>query len=171
MRGKILRILALVALVTLASLLSGCDLLAGGTPAPDADGSVKVTLTWDDPVDLDLEIWDEDGRTFMASAGWYGTDVTEGPGQEVFEFEQQDEHDFSRGVYTVSVFYADDDEAVDVPVELTVEDPDGDKVTREGTAFSDVEQAQWHAFTVNAATGDIEVVDEHIGARSAEGSR
>jgi hypothetical protein len=167
----------LVALLLAASLsLTGCDLLAGGTPVepdePTDSDAVAVSLSWGEDVDLDLEIWDEDGEEYLASAWWYDSDdVTDGSDNETFDFTDQEGRDFGESTYTVSVLYADRDSGVDipeVPVTLTVEDASGEREIVSGTVYWDADRVQWHAFRIGAQTGEIVDVDEHVAATAAD---
>jgi hypothetical protein len=73
--------------------------------------------------------------------------------------------DFSTGTFVVSVFYADrpDDSNIDsVDATLVVEKAGGSTATRTGVVHYDpAEGDQWHAFSIDAATGDIEDINEY----------
>lgn len=174
MRG--IKALVLCLLVVFALLVTGCGLLPGGDDGADdgtsggggtsGSGVAKVTLSWDEPVDMDLEIWDNAGENAMFAASSYGgEDVQDGSADEFFEFKQYGEEDFSAGKYVVSVFYAgrpDDSNVDSVGVTLTVEMPDGSTDVRSGTVFWETGQDQWHAFRIDAATGAIEDIDQLV---------
>jgi uncharacterized protein YceK len=167
MRGLRLLVVLLVAMVA----LSGCGLLpgvddTGDDPSPSEGSSiVKVTLSWDGPSDMDLEIWDNPGDDLLFRASEYiGTDIIAGDdGDEFFEFRQYGSDDYSAGSYVVSVYFANEEEVADsATVTLTVMKADGSEVTRTGTVYWEPGRDQWHAFRIDAATGDFEDIDEYI---------
>jgi hypothetical protein len=171
MRGT--RLFALILAVLAVFAMAGCDLLPGGggdggtdDGGSSSDGDVRVELAWDDEVDMDLEIWDNQGENALFAASSYaGTDVTDGSGTEFFEFKQYGDEDFGSGKYVVSVFYAgqpEDGDIPSVPVTLTITKPDGSTETRSGTVFWEAGQDQWHAFRIDAATGAVEDIDELV---------
>ncbi|GAB4277097.1 MAG: hypothetical protein Kow0056_08250 [Coriobacteriia bacterium] len=179
-------ILAAVLVVALASTLgltgcffgssdSGTD--TGGTNPPVASGGstsqsgstsgatpVRVTLAWTAPVDLDLEIWDADGAEALYPAWQFeGEDVSEGPGEETFQFTDYADADLSSGVYTVSVYFAEEENVVEeADATLTVTYADGSSTDYPITIYWEPGRDQYHAFTVDAATGEVTMVDEYI---------
>ncbi len=157
LRTLLAALLALALALSLTALLAGC----GG----DAEGATQVVLSWDEPVDMDLEIWDPTGEGALTSAGLTNEDVFDGTeGSEYFDFVDHGETgDFSQGEYVVSVYFAEEtDEIAEADILLTVTQPDGTVLTREGTVYWEVGRDQWHAFRVDAATGAIEDMDEFI---------
>ncbi len=131
-------------------------------PSPD-DGVVQVALVWDEPVDLDLEVWDKDGVSPITAASIEnGVDVFDGTeGAEYVDF--TDEAELSSGTYVVSVYFAE--EAGDIgsaEVQLIITDSDGDVSEYEGTALWEEGKDQWHAFEIDGATGEYSEIDEYI---------
>lgn len=126
-------------------------------------GSVAVWLSWDTPVDMDLEIWDAAGENMIAAASEYaGQDITSGAdGDEYFEFTTYRDRDFSTGEYVVSIYYwgSDDGSNPDTEVTVTAQDADGRVQTFTKTVKWDPGYDQWHAFRIDAATGAITPMD------------
>lgn len=167
-----MRSLRLFAILLVAMLaLTGCDLLPGTSDSGDDPGTsdgtgvVKVTLSWGGPADMDLEIWDNPGDELLFRASEYiGTDILKGDdGDEFFEFRQYGGDDYSAGSYVVSVYFANEEEVAEsASVTLTVVRANGSEVTRTGTVYWEPGRDQWHAFRIDAATGDIEDIDQYI---------
>jgi hypothetical protein len=127
-------------------------------------GTVAVWLSWDAPVDMDLEIWDAAGESMIAAAYQYsGDDIqTGGVGDEYFEFSNYSDYDFSTGEYVVSAYYvgSDDGSDPDATVTLTTQDIDGRVQTFTKTVRWDPGYDQWHAVRIQASTGQVTTVDE-----------
>ncbi len=169
MRG--LRSLILALIVVLALTVTGCGLLPGGDDSGDDTGTtsgsdiVKVTLSWGESVDMDLEIWESQGDEALFAASQYASeDIFSGAdGDEFFEFRVYEDEDYSVGEYVISVYFAEEEDVVDdVRVTLEVRKSDGSTITRTGTVYWEPGRDQWHAFRIDAATGDIEDIDELI---------
>ncbi len=175
---------AVAALAILAVAALACGLgknepastpAAGNAPAasaPAAAAPVKVTLTWDKPVDMDLEIWDAKGENLVARSFVHcGTDVTDGTaGNEFFEFRQFGADNFSSGKFVVSVYFAArQDESIDrARATLTIKKADGSTETRERTVDYETGKDQWHAFAIDAANGGITDIDQFIQIQTSE---
>ncbi len=166
-----MRRLFLVSVVLVACLaLVGCGSSAdtgsdavstGPDTSPALDGGVvRVVLGWDEPVDMDLEIWDADGQNAVTAAGIENEDVTDGTaGTEYFDFAG----DYAEGEYVVSVYFAEETNIADeANVILTVTKADGSTQTRSRTIAWEEGSDQWHAFKIDGATGEIEDVDEIV---------
>jgi hypothetical protein len=161
--------LALVVALAVTLGMTGCatdgdsdESADSGGEASTSDGPVRVTLTWSEDADLDLEIWSGDesqGELLTRAFALSGADDVGPDGMEYFDFEDYGSgDDFSTGEYVVSVYFADytdDDRAV---AHLEVE-PSGE-IAEAGMEF--IGQDQWHAFSVDAETGEIEMIDEFI---------
>lgn len=139
---------------------------ATSAAAPTTAGVVKVTLTWDKPVDMDMEIWDGEGRNYLFDGSKYcGEDVKTGGGAgEFFEFKQYGTENFAAGKYVVSIFFAargseSHDRSTAV---VTLTKPDGSSVTRQRIVDYTPGQDQWHVFQVDAATGAMTDIDKMI---------
>lgn len=167
------RLVLLVSLViALAFGLAGCQALTQPNPGGDSSGSgtkgdpVKVTLSWEDPVDMDLEIWNSSGEeALFAASSFGGRDVEDGEeGDEFFEFKKYGDEDYTAGKYVISVFFAGsgDESITQADVKITIRMPDGSEETRNGTVYWEEGRDQWHGFRVDAATGDIEDIDEIV---------
>lgn len=135
------------------------------TETGGATGSapVAVWLSWPEGVDMDLEIWDASGDTQLTTASFLvGEDITDGSmGEEYFEFASYDIEDYSTGEYVVSVYYADfSDLEGEANVTLSVQKADGSTETWAKTVMWDPEFDQWHAFRIDAVTGETVEVDE-----------
>ena len=177
-KGSTRRVLIIIAVVVLA--LCCCVTAAGGyaywrfTQSPafevlESGGSleestgVAVWLEWEEPVDLELEIW-QDEETFMLTAhNFIHEDIQDGAdGYEYFEFGDYGGFDVSSGQYVVSVYFADlepvQEEAFPT---LTIEGPGGSTQTHMGIIGWDASMDQWHAFWIDAATGAITPIDEY----------
>jgi hypothetical protein len=125
---------------------------------------VSVWLSWSEPVDMDLEIWDASGDSQLNSAySLSGSDIGNGAdGDEYFEFKRYGEYDdYSSGEYVVSVYFAsflaDQDEA---RVTVTVQAADGSTETWEKTVLWDPGMDQWHAFRIDAVSGQTVEIDQ-----------
>lgn len=161
------RLIIALTLVAALFVLVGCD-GATTTEGPDEDVT-RVTVSWSEDVDLDLEIWNEDG-TEMLTKSWelvrmdeYGTGS-----EEYFDFKDYgDGGDYSTGSYVVSVYFADYGEDEDAGPHVDWIDPDGDPQTRV-TAMDYFGNDQWHVIRIDAATGESEDIDEFVDAVSTE---
>ncbi len=135
---------------------------------PSTAGVTRLDLTWNEKVDMDLEIWNAAGENLLDRAfNLCGEDVKDGTmGREWFEFKRySDEDDYSSGTYMVSLYFAARPEGSTVEqasATITVTKPDGSTVTRQKTINWEPGRDQWHAFTINAATGAITVKDQFI---------
>lgn len=152
-----------------APAAGGADAPAAPTPAERRP--TRVSLRWDKPVDVDLELWNAAGEAalFRASQKQPGCeDVTNGSGEEFFEFRRFGDDDYSTGSYVVSVYFAarQDESITDANVTLTVRRPDGGVETRRKTVYWERGTDQWHAFKIDAATGRIESIDRFINIRT-----
>lgn len=176
---------ALLALTILAFATINCipkgDQPAGSAPAapaasaPAAASPTKVTLRWDQPVDMDLEIWNASGQNLIhrafAGENWTapncGTDVTDGTkGEEFFIFKSAGSEDFATGEYVVSIYFAQRPEGSNVTsarATVVVTKADGSTVERSRNVQWEEGQDQWHAFRIDAKTGNIlEDIDKFI---------
>lgn len=133
----------------------------GPDNTPDrVDGVVRVVLGWDEPIDMDLEIWDSLGETAITAAGLEGVDVVSGDdGREFFDFTE----DFASGRYVVSIYFAEEENIVDAATAtLTVLKADGSTEIRSRSIAWEEGSDQWHAFEIDGATGDIVDVNRVI---------
>lgn len=145
------------------------------TPATSAASNrqpVRVSLRWDRPVDLDLEIWDADGVHLLHRAFSQprlnirrencGTDVTDGYGEEYWFFKRTSIDDFSSGEYVVSVAFppTSGTATTAATATLTITQPDGSTVTR--SRLVQMGKTNWHAIKIDAATGAYTIVDKII---------
>ncbi len=145
---------------------------AAGTMGPDTtpaliDGVVRVELGWDEASDLDLEIWDAAGENLVTRALTVnGADITDGTqGREYFDFTGE----YGTGTYVVSVYFAAQNSAPDSAVAtVIVHKANGDTETRSQQILWDPGQDQWHAFSIDAQTGDIVDLDEFIDIETTE---
>ncbi len=135
-----------------------------GVPTTTADGTVRVELQWNKPVDLDLEIWTGDGNEAITSAGMENFDSFDGTDSgEYIDFKQLSDVNLSTGTYVVSVYFADSDGSIpECEVRLIVTASDGTVTERTGTVYWEVGNDQWHAFSINAETGNIVDINEYI---------
>lgn len=134
-------------------------------PATAPAAPVKVSLTWDKPVDMDLEIWKADGSQLIhrafAGENWSatncGADVSTGGEAEFFNFVKVGEEDFSKGEYVVSIFFAGrtDPSINEALATVTVTKADGTSEVRTRKVQWQEGQDQWHGFRIDAATGRI----------------
>ena len=146
-----------------------------GTSDPDAmvttdegyvgqSGNVSVWLSWEEPVDMDLEIWDASGDEFLLSSfSVFGEDVLNGAlGDEYFEFRATDYDDFSSGSFVVSAYFADMEatQGDEAWTTLSVQDVDGRVTTYSKWILWEPGYDQWHAIRIDAATGDTTPIDE-----------
>lgn len=133
-------------------------------PAP-AEGVVQVALVWDQAVDLDLEIWDENGVNAITSAGLSNDkDVLDGTkGAEYVDFITYEDTDLSTGTYVVSVYFAEEAEVTDsATAQLIVTNAEGDVSEYEGTVKWAEGSDQWHAFEIDGATGEFTEINEYV---------
>ena len=170
------RMMLALFVLAMALMLGACSLLGSSDEAtevtPDSSlpavekGVVRVELAWTDPVDMDLEIWDAEGQAAITSAGLENEDVTDGTeGSEYFDFTG----DYAEGEYVVSVYFAESTQVIDsAEVTLVVTNSSGQVETYSKTISWEQGQDQWHAVKIDAATGDITVVDEVIEAEVTE---
>ncbi len=143
-----------------------------GAQGPDtvpalSDGAVRVTLGWDEPIDMDLELWDSLGENALTSAGLEnGGDVTDGDtGREYLDLTG----DYATGTYVVSVYFAEEENVVDsATATLTVYKADGSTEVRSRSIAWEKGSDQWHAFEIDAATGDIVDVNEIVEVEVTE---
>lgn len=142
---------------------SDSDSSATSAPKPD-EGTVQVALSWDEPVDVDLEVWDEDGQEAVTSAGLVTDDVKDGEdGDEYVDFVEYDEQDLSAGDYVISVYFAEDEGEIEsTNVKLIVTKADGTTDVRTRKLLWEKGKDQWHAFSIDARTGDIEDIDQLV---------
>lgn len=172
MRRVLLALLVLVMALSLTACFGGSDGDSGdssdaGSSAmgPDnnpavEDGVVRVTLGWDEPIDMDLEIWDAAGENAETAAGLENEDIMDGTeGREYFDFTGA----YSDGEYVVSVYFAEEMNVVEsANATLEVIKADGSTETRSSEIMWEEGSDQWHAFSIDAATGDIADIDEFI---------
>jgi hypothetical protein len=149
--------------------------IPSGTPATVPTGGVtKVVLSWTADVDMDLEIWDRGGENLKHRAfNLCGTDIKKGSdGPEWFEFKSYPDVDYSTGEFLVSAFFAgrENNSITSAAIKLTVTRPNGSTVERTKTIQWDPGKDQWHAFRINAATGQITDVDRFIRIQSRPNS-
>jgi hypothetical protein len=172
------RSLSLLALaLCIAFSFTACGKTAPGAapsaPAAAPANPVKVSLSWDKPVDMDLEIWTADGTRLINRAfpgeNWpatnCGQDVKTGGTPEYFTFVKVGETDFSKGEYVVSIYFAGRDDASisEALATVTVTKADGSTEVRTRKIQWEQGQDQWHGFKIDAATGRIiEDLDKFI---------
>lgn len=140
------------------------DVLDSGQGVQGTGGQgVTAWLSWNGAVDIDLEVYDALGTSFIGSAySWTGNDVTDGSqGDEYLEFKSFPDQDFSTGQYTLVAYYfgADDSSYPDTTVELTVQDANGGVQTFTKTIQYDSSNDQWFALRIDGATGAVTMVD------------
>jgi len=154
-----------------ASSSSAGTASSSSTPV-QASGTVKVTLSWDKPIDMDLEIWDSPGQNLkLRSFNQCGSDIQDGTqGSEYFEFKQYGSDNYANGKYVVSVYFAGmgDASIEECFADLEIIKADGSRDTRRRKIFWEAGQDQWHAFRIDAATGNIEDIDEFITITTTE---
>jgi hypothetical protein len=123
-------------------------------------GTPAVWLSWDGGADMDLELWDSSGEQFLATAhSIEGDDATTGGQDEYFEFKDYgSDGDYGSGSYVVSAYFFGGDES-DTEVTITVQAADGSVETYTQTLQYLPPYDQWHAFRIDAATGETQVVD------------
>ena len=110
----------------------------GGTPPP-SNQPAKAELTWSGAGDLDLEVWTEDGMTYLASGYDYTSpDITMGGGTEFLVFDNKYDRDLSQGGWTISVGNAVD--SIDCNATVNVTLPNGTVRTFSTTVPGDA----WH---------------------------
>lgn len=142
----------------------GAAVVTPGGSAEGAPGITTVWLEWDEPVDMELELWDASGEEYYDVAYSYGGEnvTTGGLEPEYFEFKNYDMEDFSSGEWVISVYFssldADLDEAANVT--LTLQDSSGQVTTFEKTVKWDPSYDQWHAIRLDASTGSYTLLDE-----------
>ncbi len=143
---------------------------APGTPdvpaiPPAGTGKVRVELTWSEPIDLDLEIWDAAGQNMvLRSFNKCGSDQSTGGTPEYFVFDRYGSDNYTRGTYVVSVYFANRERppTASVTAGLKITLPDGRTVRRSGVVHWERGQDQWHAFSIDAATGAITDLNRYI---------
>ncbi|HNW92659.1 MAG TPA: hypothetical protein PKM88_07120 [bacterium] len=164
-----------------AAPAAGTAAATGTTPpaatTPAASSPVKVTLSWDKPIDMDLEIWNAAGTSMIHRAfaqpnlGWNGancgTDVTDGTqGQEFFIFKNIGTEDFSNGQYVISVYFASMGQNSSISeafATVTITKPDGTTQPFRRKIQYQPGQDQWHCCRIDATTGAvIEELDKFI---------
>ena len=143
----------------------------GDDESPDTSsgepGAVKVTLSWDAPVDMDLEIWDSQGQNLLFRVfDKIGSDCSDGSADEYFIFQKYGAEDYTAGKYVVSVFFFTDDSTTtsltSADITLTVTKADGTVETIPKTIYREEGRNQWHAFRIDAATGAMETIDDYL---------
>lgn len=182
-------IIGIIVVVLLCCLGSGIALVAGGVSLfEDAvdeistseggaaivpgttSGTVRVEMQWDEPVDMDLEIWDGSGEEALTSAGMENNDSFNGlEAGEYIDFKNLSGADLSSGRYVVSAYFAEG--SGDIPsanVTLIVTKADGSTTERTGVVYWEVGMDQWHAFEIDAQTGEITDIDEFIDIEVSE---
>ncbi len=121
---------------------------------------VSVTVSWEQPVDVDLFVKDVNGSSY---SNLKDRDATGGPGDqsETIVFENHGSQDLSHGRYRISAYYASRSgtswDQVYVTVAMTL--PTGAVVERERWVSFDSSADEWHVFEVDAATGEYTVLD------------
>jgi hypothetical protein len=83
--------------------------------------------------------------------------------EEYFDFNNFGaDGDYSTGKFVVSIYYADytDDDTAVAHVEVTKADGTTSEVAEAPMDFLDDDQ--WHAFEIDAATGNITMIDEFV---------
>ena len=176
-------IIGIIVVVLLCCIGSGIGLVVGGVSLfEDAvdeistsdgeiavipgttSGTVRVELQWDEPVDMDLEIWDAAGEQALTSAGMENDDSFDGTqAGEYIDFKNLSEANLSSGRYVVSVYFAEG--SGDIPsanVTLIVTKADGSTIERTGVVYWEIGMDQWHAFEIDATTGEITDINEFI---------
>lgn len=141
---------------------------APATP-PAGTGKVRVELTWSEPIDLDLEIWDAAGQNMvLRSFNKCGSDQATGGTPEYFVFDRYGSDNYTRGKYVVSVYFANRERppTASVTAHLKITLPDGRTVRRSGIVHWERGQDQWHAFSIDAATGAITDLNRYITIRT-----
>lgn len=145
--------------------------------SPAGAQPVKVELSWDKPVDMDLEIWNAGGTSLVHRAFGQqtdsihfkgencGQDITSGlAGQEYWYFKKTSDEDFTVGEYVISIFFAgmENSGVSEATAHVTVTKPNGQTITRQRLIQWEKGKDQWHAFRINAATGDMVDIDKII---------
>ncbi len=128
-------------------------------------GELGVLLEWDGPYDLDLEVWSPE-RSYMGDASWLGRspDAHAG-GSEWFVFRDYGDHDFGRGRYIVSPFFAGPETDDAVIATLTVVFPNGSRHTYRQELRYWPPYDQWWALEVDVDAGtalELEPFGDHL---------
>lgn len=143
------------AIVESLYLSSDLDPLQGLALSP-----AKVVVSWEQPVDVDLKVYDMSGNSWSEHKD---RDATGGAGEqsETLEFTEYEGADLSTGRYQIAVFYAStgdtDLSEVDVTVSLTL--PSGAVVERSGWVDFDSMSDEWYVFELDPATGEYSELD------------
>ena len=120
-------------------------------------GEFAVSLQWDEDVDLDLEIWNEEFQ-FVGAAASLGSspDIFDGSmGEEWFVFKNQ----FARGRHVVSVYFYDAYELLPADATLTIHFPDGEMEKLQASLLSFYPYEQWFAILVDADEQSFKVLN------------
>ncbi len=126
-------------------------------------GELAVVLQWEDPVDLDLEIWSKDFN-FVGTASSLNEspDVYDGEmGEEWFVFRNE----FSSGRYVISVYFYDVTDIFAADVSLVVYLPDGQTKKVQGSVLNYHPFDQWHALLIDADNDTFKVLDFFFDAK------
>ncbi len=134
-----------------------------------------TTLTWDEAVDLDLEIWDSEMDDQLSAAWDQGEDV-KSAGTEEFYFEDFtpsadfSDGQFSTGTFGVTVFMHDSFGITeDVEFTIVVHDVFGGQSEYTRTVNVAEPENFWEGFLIDAETGEIlEVIDAYSGDELSE---
>jgi hypothetical protein len=174
MKRSLLLVLALFTVLAVVGCGGGDDAAVeyGPNDAPEpGEGVVQVALVWDQAVDLDLEIWDENGVNAITSAGLLtGSDVLDGTkGAEYIDFTDYEDEDLSSGSYVMSVYFAEEAETVaSANARLIVTDADGDVTEYDGEVMWEQGSDQWHAIEIDGATGEFSEINEYVLVETPE---
>lgn len=125
-------------------------------------GDFAVVLSWDQAVDLDLEIWDGD-LSFLGRAAWYGDsyDVFDGrTGEEWFVFKNHYDHDYSTGQYIVSIYQHDSALTTTCEAKLTVFLPTGEEFILQQQLQNIFPYSQWFAVLIDTDKQSVHVLDK-----------
>ncbi len=149
-RGYLDSVLGELYLTSLDDPMSGLALLP-----------VSVTVSWQQPVDVDLIVKDAVGG--QSYGHLKDRDATGGAGQqsETIVFRDHDGEDLSRGTYQVIAFYAGragtDSDEVQVTVTMTL--PTGAVIERQRLVDFDTGSDEWYVFEVDSLTGQYGDLD------------
>ncbi|MDA3935889.1 MAG: hypothetical protein PF636_03360, partial [Actinomycetota bacterium] len=115
-------------------------------------------------------IWNASGDEALTSAGMENYDSFDGlDSSEYIDFKNYADLDLSQGDFIVSVYFADgDDQIPSANVTLIVTKPDGSTEQRSGVVYWEIGMDQWHAFSINAETGEITDMDTYIDVEVTE---
>lgn len=139
--------LVLVAGVVAVAMLLACG--SGGsstsTSAPPVasapTGPIKVTMNWNETIDIDLTV---NGNKGYESGG--SADVRTGPGSESFTLP-------TAGVTKIGA--RNNSTGGDANVTYTIEIPGMTTLTRQGTVYKEMAKDDWTAFSIDGATGVV----------------